>query len=78
MRPPGRCHMALSAVQSVGLAARRTRVHRRGREYLLLGSMQLAGAVGEDMRHAGIAFLGDRGSRRDDDGRIAPRDGDPR
>jgi hypothetical protein len=48
------------------------------REYLLLGSIQLAGVVPQDMPNAGIAFLSDVGGPRDDDGRMAPRDGDAR
>jgi hypothetical protein len=76
MRPLGRCPVPISAVQSLGVPARRTRVQRRGREYLLLGSMQLAGGVLRDVPRAGTVYS-DGGASRDDDGRIAPHDGDP-
>jgi hypothetical protein len=77
MRPPGRCAVALSAVQSLGLAPRRTRVHRRQREHLLSCSTQLARMVPEDMAHEAIAFLSDGSGTRDGDGRVTPRDRDP-
>ena len=48
------------------------------KEYHLLGYIQLAVAVPQDMAHAVIAFLGDGGVTHDDDGRFVPHHGEPR